>query len=441
MTKNSMYTLEQAQQLLIDELVKLDLTKKPHVYRIEIKIKPVDQIVWLASQHQTIKIYGANQDNSASIAGIGSAMSLSGHGRVDVKTVMPELRAHLSNDYPHMQWYGGFTFDGQSPAKMWPGFGTYRFVLPQVELARDGSKMLLALNLIGTINKKFLLKQIKDLKSIKPLEDLSITKVKTRVDTPNKDRWRLNVAKVLEFISAEKCQKVVLARKTNFDFNKNINPWSLLARLVKETPRSYHFAFQFGQHIFLGASPERLYARQGNQIVSQALAGTLNVASSPKQLLASGKDRWEHQLVVDAIKKALKPLTSKLTCAKSPSIVTLTNGHHLNTLFQGQLKKDVLDEHILEALHPTPALGGEPREIALQCIRQMEGFGRSWYGGPVGYIGLHTAEFVVAIRSGLIKGKSLSVFAGAGIVEGSTADGEWNEIEHKISNFYKIISR
>ena len=135
----------------------------------------------------------------------------------------------------------------------------------------------------------------------------------------------------------------------------------------------------------------------------------------------------------------LKNFVQLLARTKHPGILTLPNGHHLITKFQGQLKDGINDEDILQFLHPTPALGGTPRKQAMDIIRKLEGFSRGWYGAPIGYVGLDWAEFVVGIRSGLVRGKNLSVFAGAGIVQGSEAQAEWDEVENKISNFIKII--
>ncbi len=117
----------------------------------------------------------------------------------------------------------------------------------------------------------------------------------------------------------------------------------------------------------------------------------------------------------------LKNFAPVFSREKHPGILTLPNGHHLITKFQGQLKDGINDEDILQFLHPTPALGGTPRKQAMAIIRKLEGFSRGWYGAPIGYVGLDWAEFVVGIRSGLASGKKLSVFAGAGIVQGSEA--------------------
>ena len=213
----------------------------------------------------------------------------------------------------------------------------------------------------------------------------------------------------------------------------------MLRQLKKLTPDSYHFAFQFKKIVFLGASPERLYRRYGRFIESEALAGTMAKSVDPKILQSSRKNQYEHALVVDAIQAAFKDLCTAYSYPKSPGVLTVPCGHHLMTKFQGQLKDGVNDEDILQSLHPTPALGGSPRQRALAIIRKLEGFSRGWYGAPIGYVGWDGAEFVVGIRSGLACGKKLSVFAGAGIVQGSKPQEEWDEVENKISNFIKII--
>jgi menaquinone-specific isochorismate synthase len=157
-------------------------------------------------------------------------------------------------------------------------------------------------------------------------------------------------------------------------------------------------------------------------------------------LARSPKNTREHALVVEAIRENLGGLCRRLDHTVAPGILSLGNGHHLLTKFEGQLKDGVKDEDVLQCLHPTPALGGSPKEKAMAVIRALEPFDRGWYGGPLGYVGLDWAEFVVGIRSALVRGKQLSVYAGAGIVEGSKPKAEWQEIENKISNFIKIIA-
>jgi len=406
------------------------------VQRIEIKIKPVDMLAWLSFQQDDVKIYGANQSDTVSIAGIGEAMCISGQSAKDLKVVFKKLRSFLSPQHPYMQWYGGFCFDDRHLDADWKEFGAYRFVLPRFELAAQDDKMIFCCNLIGKENIPAILKQLKTIK-FKNISSLNVDwTIIRRSDDPGPSAWQKNVIKIL---SSTSVKKVVLARKTSFDFKAAPEPWTMLRQLKKVTPNSYHFAFQFKDSVFLGASPERLYRRYQRVIESEALAGTMPKSKDPKTLRGSSKNQYEHALVVDAIDKSFKEFCIAHKHDKSPGILTLANGHHLITKFQGKLKDSVSDEDILQSLHPTPALGGTPKKGALNMIRKLEGFSRGWYGAPLGYVGLDWAEFVVGIRSGLVQGKKLSVFAGAGIVQGSEPQAEWDEVENKISNFIKII--
>ncbi len=183
-------------------------------------------------------------------------------------------------------------------------------------------------------------------------------------------------------------------------------------------------------------------------MISEAIAGTSPRGKSPKadallknELINSSKNNAEHAFVIDAIKANLGPLCQQLSHEQKPDVISLGNGHHLITRFEGELKSGIKDEDVLQSLHPTPAVAGTPRAKALGTIRCLEKFARGWYAGPLGYVGLDWAEMVVGIRSGVVKGKQLFVYAGAGIVEGSEPQSEWNEIENKISNFLKVIEK
>ena len=408
------------------------------IERIEIRIHPVDMISWLSFQKDEIKIYGANQSDTMSIAGIGQAVEVTGKRAGSFKKVFKQLRSFLSPKYPYLQWYGGFCFDERHQDPDWRGFGAYRFVLPRFELAAQGGKMIFCCNLRGRENITEILKQLAAIKihGKSGFQERRVFLIDRRSDKPDQKIWQKDVDKILADRSVE---KVVLARKTSLYFKQTPDPWAMLRRLKAVTPNSYHFVFQFRKTVFLGASPERLFRRYARCIESEALAGTMPKSTAPEQLKNSGKNKYEHALVVDAIHASFKKFCKSFSHPKRPGILTLSNGHHLITKFQGQLKDGINDEDILQFLHPTPALGGTPKKQAMAIIRKLEEFSRGWYGAPVGYVGWDWAEFVVGIRSGLARGKKLSVFAGAGIVRGSQAAGEWDEVENKISNFIKII--
>jgi len=434
--KNNLFTYKEAK----DQMASFIAAYKPSksIERFEIRISPVDMHSWLSLQKDDVKIYGSNQGDTVSIAGIGQAACLTDIRLGSFRKIFKQLRHLLSPRYPNLQWYGGFCFDERHLEDDWEDFGAYRFVIPRFELAAQGDKMIFCCNLVGRVNIKGVLKELG--KIVVPNKTDISGKCRNdlvrRNDNPDQKLWKEDVEHILSNASVE---KVVLARKTCLSFKHAPDPWLMLRQLKAVTPNSYHFAFQFKRSIFLGASPERLYRRHQRSIESEALAGTLPKSQDPQLLLNSDKNQNEHAFVVDAINESFKEFCTTFSKDKKPSILTLANGHHLISKFQGQLKDGIKDEDILQFLHPTPALGGTPREQALGLIRKLEGFSRGWYGAPIGYVGLDWAEFVVGIRSGLVRDKKLYVFAGAGIVKGSEALSEWDEVENKISNFIKII--
>jgi menaquinone-specific isochorismate synthase len=136
----------------------------------------------------------------------------------------------------------------------------------------------------------------------------------------------------------------------------------------------------------------------------------------------------------------LHKFVEHLEVDEQASLLRLAKKQHLRSNVQGSLKRDVDDCMLLSRLHPTPAVGGYPTENALPEIARIEPFNRGWYAGPVGWIGADDAEFAVAIRSGFIEDKTLSLFSGAGIVRGSEPGEEWCELENKIQDFMDILS-
>src|SRR5690606_19268372 len=138
-------------------------------------------------------------------------------------------------------------------------------------------------------------------------------------------------------------------------------------------------------------------------------------------------------------KEVLTKLCSELQVDASASEMRLSRGRHLVTRVQGIASEGVGAADLLTGLHPTPAVGGYPTEDALTAIAGLERFDRGWYAAPVGWIAANAAEFAVAIRSGLVEGKKVSLYSGAGIVGGSTPEGEWSEIEDKIQDFMSVF--
>jgi menaquinone-specific isochorismate synthase len=197
---------------------------------------------------------------------------------------------------------------------------------------------------------------------------------------------------------------------------------------------------------FVSATPERLFRREGRAVESEAVAGTRPRGASEAddaelrdELLNSEKDKAEHGHVRVGIGEALGPLCDELEIEDGVSEMKLARRRHLVSRVRGTLREGVTDAEVLRALHPTPAVGGYPRAEALEEIRALEPFDRGWYAGPVGWIGAGASEFAVGIRSGLVHGDRVALFSGAGIVAGSSPEGEWAEIEQKIGDFTRMF--
>ena len=218
-------------------------------------------------------------------------------------------------------------------------------------------------------------------------------------------------------------------------------------RLSESTDDCFYFLFQPNEETaFLGATPERLYSREGRAIQTEAIAGTRPRGTDDasdlalgNELLKSSKDIAEHEYVVRSLRESLNQLCKTSGEIAGRDLLKLANVQHLLTRFEGELKSDISDGDILSALHPTPAVGGYPRGPAMDLIGELEPFERGWYAAPVGWIGAEAAEFAVGIRSGLLHRNQLHLFSGAGIVKDSHPDREWDEIERKISNFLSVI--
>ena len=170
--------------------------------------------------------------------------------------------------------------------------------------------------------------------------------------------------------------------------------------------------------------------RQG-QLRSDALAGTAQ-AGQGLALLASGKDRLEHELVVDTIMAVLSREGLRPQRPRHPRLARHGQLVHLHTPISAALD----GRHplaIAAALHPTPAVAGLPRREAMGWLRSLEPFERGHYAAPIGWIdSAGDADLRVAIRSGILRGRELELTAGAGLVPGSTVERELQEVALKL---------
>ncbi|HSX12545.1 MAG TPA: isochorismate synthase [Rhabdochlamydiaceae bacterium] len=259
--------------------------------------------------------------------------------------------------------------------------------------------------------------------------------IQSRHDLPAYPEWKKIVRDFLQNKERIGLEKLVLARQTTLELSHAPSPFQLLSQL--EQKNATLFGIQFApDQAFIGATPEKLYQRIGNKIYSEAIAGTRPL--SDDQLLHSKKDQKEFDYVKEYIKKALAPLCSHLTEGKLELLAT-AHVHHLRISFQGELYPSITDAMLLEALHPTPAVNGFPKQAAYDYLAQVEPFHRGWYAAALGYISEEKADFAVGIRCALIDGNKLHLYAGGGLVDGSCPQAEWEEREHKIALFKSAL--
>lgn len=420
--------------------------------RLEIPVLEIDLLAWLNQQQSPVKIYWEDRDSHLRVAGLGASDSVTINSGMDYGVLFSKLQAHAATGEFPIHYYGGFCFDpGTARSQEWSGFGQGRFVLPRFEVVKTPQGTVFACNVLARhLSDDFFQQILDELRNLSgtvaPLPARLPLPLK-RTDIPKQDEWEKLVWDILKAIAGGRYQKTVLARRSTLSFGENINPVLLLSRLKGATSNCFFFLFQFkAGEAFVGASPERLYKRDGLTIETEAVAGTRPVsASAPDDkkfqddLLHSPKDRHEQGLVIDMLGENLAALCDEVSIDPQPSLLHWSGGHHLLTRFRGQLKNGVADTDALAALHPTPAIAGTPTSAAIQEIRRKEPFDRGWYSGPVGHIGKDRTEFAVAIRSGLIRDTIAHLYAGAGIVHGSVPNMEWDETEYKLKNFLKIF--
>lgn len=257
---------------------------------------------------------------------------------------------------------------------------------------------------------------------------------------PGLDEWRASVGRLAGAVGRGRVDKVVLARRLDLAADGPIDVPAVLRRLEVAAPESTIFAVTRHSRTFIGATPERLVRTDGRAFRTIALAGSIGRGRDQvedgrlaAELLASEKDREEHEIVVDMLRRTLAPIADELDVARGPVVLPLRHLQHLATEVSGRLREQASVLALVERLHPTPAVGGAPRDLALELIAAEERLDRGWYAGPLGWLDRRgDGEFVVAIRSGVVEEERASLFAGCGIVADSDPDREWAESEMKL---------
>lgn len=403
---------------------------------------------WLRAFPTASSFYFKDKQGEYELAGLEAARTFQG---TSLAGLMRALNP-LWEINPAIRVGGGCRFfetEAQSPE--WEGFEQFHFVLPRVMLYRNAHQTRLAVCHYAAGQQtpararqqlRGALQQLDELhRDPQPSESQPLITGRQRI--PEQPQWVAGIQQALQAIADQQLSKIVLARKEVWRAAANWNVSRVLARLSEIEEESFLFAVQIAPHkAFLGRSPERLFRIRDHIITTEALAGTrprgtysITDQLMTSELLGNAKELEEHRIVARYIQQQVDPWCCQLQTEIKEQAFKLKNLQHILTRFCGELKNGCQPLEVLHALHPTPAVGGHPTSKALALIQQMEPFQRGWYAAPVGWMSRSAADFAVGIRSALIHGPELHLYAGTGIVDGSEPLSEWHETSSKLRNF------
>jgi menaquinone-specific isochorismate synthase len=353
-------------------------------------------------------------------------------------------------------WVGGFAFDPDGGREgSWASFPPGLMVLPELLLHRENGRAHLTLCAMNdpavdpadtTARIAARVAGLHDRPL--PMPDPHPTGTVRIANASPPGRYEQAVAAAVDRIGRREVEKVVLAREVMVEAPRAHDPAAVFGALRELFPSCFCFCCGSPEGAFLGASPELLVRRSGSSAATVGLAGSTRRSADPavddhlgEQLRTSTKDRSEHEIVVRRIERALRPYSVWVQAAHEPVLIKVANIQHLGTPIHAQLAEPRSAAELAGRLHPTPAVGGEPRERALQAIDELEDLDRGWYAGPVGWMDVaEDGEFCVALRSALLRDRTAHLFAGAGIVAESQPRDELAETELKLGALLPLVT-
>lgn len=419
-----MSVFTQLEQQLSEQLSQLQSTQGWIQLTAEVNLSVEESLLlgWLKSQNQHFPhFFFEKRDENQTIATIGA-----------VKTFSSLEEAQVFVQSTSLSLIGGIQFEG-----------ICQFVLPRLMLVKNSQNLTAYLTLNLSEQAVDFTEFFTVLNSAYPVQNYQILAPQSACTF---EQWKMNIKRAITQISMGDLRKVVLANATQLTFDNLISAYDLVEQSRAINLGCYHFLWaENAQNAFVGSTPERLYYRKGNQLFTEALAGTVTVSDNPIEteqnaqwLLNDAKNIYENQLVVEDIEEHLNAYVEAFE-VHLPEIKRLHNVQHLRRRIEATLKADVLDQDCLRQIHPTAAVAGLPRAKAKQFIAQNEPFKRGWYAGTLGIFNPQEAEFCVTLRSAKIEYNQITLYAGAGIVKESEPVSEWQEIERKSQALSKLL--
>lgn len=399
--------------------------------------------------------YWQNEEGTLEMLGFDAALIIdleSGLERFkELEESIERLKKFQSNAKVSPYLFGGFAFDPlQTIQSEWDVFKNGYFVMPSILFIREKEQYRVLTNYFGKpltpkqreeVNRSYLtiLNQ--------PLNDQTKQELQLQTIERNTENYRQAVEKSKSYIKNKEADKIVIARSLELVATEEIDVDQVLSRLIQQQPNSFRFAIANEGYVFVGATPERLVKVDQQEVFSASIAGSIRRGKTElmdeqlgNELLNDPKNREEHHYVVEMIAPIFEKYCSVVEMPTAPQLLKMRDIQHLYTPIKGRLKEGMTIMQFIQALHPTPALGGVPTKRSMNFILELEQMDRGFYAGPVGWFNFDgDGEFAVAIRSGLIHQNRAYLFAGGGIVEHSVVEHEYEETWNKFMPMLRAL--
>jgi len=417
--------------------------------RLTVAIQAFDYLDFLQNTECDTRCYFSDRNQEMTVAGLGRAVELNSGKPKQRQALFSRAKKIIAGS--EALWVCGLAYSGRSGTQHWQNFPGAQFILPQIELRQHKGLSTVSINLyaesFGEWQQQIssITCQLRTLLT-RHSQNKSVSKIVARRDSIDLAIWREQVEETVHQIEHSDLQKVVLAREVSLEFDHPPSAFQSLKNLKSGNNHCFSFLIENDGKQFFGSSPERLYKKQATTLRTEALAGTVRRGVSPQQdtefenhLRHDPKLVHEHQLVTHGIAEAIEPLAISLECAQEIKILKLSHVQHRLQTIMANLKPQTTNSEIYHNLHPSPAVCGYPRKTAQAFINELEQVCRGWYSGSVGILGAQSSEFCVAIRSAFSDKKHLKLYSGVGIVKGSVADTEWQELESKLESMLHAL--
>ena len=389
-----------------------------------------DPLAWLSGQSLWPQFYWQHRSGHEEMAALGAVQTFSSLAQANTFLTQFEREDIRICGVNHFDPQQGILF------------------LPRFEWRREGGLATLRVNLWSDTSLQHDAQTAREALAALSADHLSTEltlQQRDEIHHPSKVEWCQLITQATQAIRDGAFTKVVLARATDLVFSQAPLAGALMAASRRVNLSCYHFFMAFDPHqTFLGSTPECLWQRRGRQLRTEALAGTVANHANEAQadrlaswLMHDGKNQRENGVVVEDICQRLHGITHTLDVLPA-EIVRLRKVQHLRRRIQAELIKPD-DTCCLLQLQPTAAVAGLPRPEALKFIETYEPFAREWYAGSAGYLSRQQSEFCVTLRSAKVAGNTVRLYAGAGIVEGSDPEQEWQEIENKAAGLRSLL--